>query len=205
MFTSWHLAGNVDVTDWLDPHIFADSLMYPTLLDHDSPFTLGHTTGTGGGDEDVATALSYGLVGNRSLHIYFVVERSYIARIPVAWFDAGATLPAGPFPPLPLNSPGCPALRVSGAGLAGIDGVYRLAPGRTYRNRTFYEKGAEHQIYCSGSATRSCRWTISHFAHPPTFYESAGRGGELAPPSEGWLVGEGQAGVPPFPTVQCVS
>lgn len=66
------------------------TMMYPVLLDHDSPFSLGTDRDS---LEVRASALSYGLVGNESLHIYFVVARSLIVRIPVAWFDADAPVP----------------------------------------------------------------------------------------------------------------
>ena len=41
--------------------------------------------------ESQATALSYGFIGNESLYLYFIIERSYIARIPLAMFDKGDT------------------------------------------------------------------------------------------------------------------
>jgi hypothetical protein len=132
----------IDLDGWLDPcHISCFSMMYPNLLDHDSPFGLSHpqqqiaveeadadgarAADNSGGDGHTRSAdgLSYGLVGNSSLFLYFVVQRHLIVRVPVAWFLPGQALPRGPFPPpmAPiLNPANCSTLRVVGAGLAGV-------------------------------------------------------------------------------------
>jgi hypothetical protein len=52
--------------------------MYPALLDADSP-DLGRGSASG---------LSYALVGNKSLALYYVVGRAYIFRLPVAWVSS---------------------------------------------------------------------------------------------------------------------
>ena len=74
--------------------------------------------------------LSYGLVGNDSLAVYFVVARNHIARLPVAWVAAGTPPPPMPFPPPPPSPPnpaGCTAFEVAGAGEVAVDGHYTLA------------------------------------------------------------------------------
>lgn len=82
----------MDVSGYLDPAIFdGESIMYPSLLDADSPFRLDNWAGTTAG-------LSYSLVGNNSAYVYVVVGRTLIARVPVAfvpWYDA--------IPPVFLN------------------------------------------------------------------------------------------------------
>lgn len=52
--------------------------MYPALLDADSP-DLGNGSASG---------LSYALVGNKSLALYYVVARAYIFRLPVSWVSS---------------------------------------------------------------------------------------------------------------------
>merc|ERR1711920_996897 len=95
-FASWDDPQYVDVTEWFDPAIFrAYPLMYPALLDADSPFKLGQGSAAG---------LSYTLVGNESAFVYFVISRKYIARLPVAWVHAEAP---DPTPPFPCQLPGC--------------------------------------------------------------------------------------------------
>ncbi len=204
-FTAWGNASFLNVDAWLDPHLFADTLMYPTVMDHDSPFSL-LPDGDDASAADRATALSYGLLGNKSMYLYFVVARGYIARLPVAWFDADAPVPRGPYPPAPPIAAGCRQLEVVGAGMADANGVYTRANDRLYNNRSFFEKDDGHQLYCTGPRTGpACRWTLAHYAHPPTFYEAGARSeGAAAPPPEGWTAAASQAGVAPFPVVRCV-
>lgn len=70
---------DLDITGWVPPNIdTGETLMYPSLLDADSP-ELGRGTANG---------LSYALVGNESLALYYVVARAYIYRLPVAWVSS---------------------------------------------------------------------------------------------------------------------
>lgn len=155
-FTTWtsnaeattHEPPIVDVEAWMDPCTIGGQkykMMYPNLLDHDSPFGL-----SAGGDYDAkADGLSYGLVGNTSLHVYFVLERQYIVRVPVAWFLPGQTLPQGPFrPPTvapPLNPPTCHTLAVKGAG--SFDGTYDIEQAANKDGTHDYMMDANHSIY----------------------------------------------------------
>eukprot|EP01063_Lacrimia_lanifica_P020062 TRINITY_DN27416_c0_g1_i1.p1 TRINITY_DN27416_c0_g1~~TRINITY_DN27416_c0_g1_i1.p1 ORF type:complete len:553 (+),score=38.56 TRINITY_DN27416_c0_g1_i1:52-1710(+) len=196
-FTAWGNASFLDVRDWLDPHQFATPLMYPTVLDHDSPFS----SGVDPSDEDAATALSYGFVGNNSMHLYFVVDRKYIARLPVAWFLAGAPTPTGPYPAPPDNTPGCPVVRVTGAGMAGANGDYRIEPD-LHNDHHAYAKDGVHRVLCSGVAPLPCRWTITQDGQ--ALYEATAMSGtKLAPPPEGWAVVPSGRGVAPYPVVKC--
>ena len=69
----------MDITGWVPPTIdTGETLMYPALLDADSP-DLGNGSASG---------LSYALVGNKSLALYYVVARAYIFRLPVAWVSS---------------------------------------------------------------------------------------------------------------------
>eukprot|EP01046_Picozoa_sp_COSAG06_P032674 COSAG06_NODE_3283_length_5558_cov_2.577761_6_plen_601_part_00 len=162
--TKGHTRKMIDLDGWLDPcHMSGFSMMYPNLLDHDSPFGLsqpqqqmvaGEAVGNSGGDGHTRSAdgLSYGLVGNSSLFLYFVVQRHLIVRVPVAWFLPGQALPRGPFPPPTaptLNSANCSTLRVVGADLAGVNGVYRVeSAGKPTADGTRrYKKDADHYIY----------------------------------------------------------
>jgi hypothetical protein len=154
-FTAWtsdsestHEPRVVDVEAWMDPCTVGGrkyKMMYPNLLDHDSPFRL-----SGGGDDDAKSdGLSYGLVGNTSLHLYFVLERKYIVRVPVAWFLDGQAPPQGPFQPPtvapPLNSPTCRAVAVKGAG--AFDGTYDLQQPANKDGTHNYRMDANHSIY----------------------------------------------------------
>ena len=92
--------------------------MYPSLLDVDSPFALGKGSSAG---------LSYVLVGNSSCYVYFVIRRTLIARVKVAWvpFHVGGSSPRRslsrrPRPQVaPLNPRNCSAfdLRWSAQGM----------------------------------------------------------------------------------------
>ena len=125
-------------------------MMYPNLLDHDSPF--GLTQSDGSDEEAQSGGLSYGLVGNTSLHLYWVVSRQYIMRIPVAWFMPGQVPPRGPFQPRtnppPLNSANCSALKVVGATMPQVNGIYHVEDSKLAKDGTRgYKKDTNHSIY----------------------------------------------------------
>lgn len=95
-----------------------------------------------------ADGLSYALVGNRSLALYYVVARAYIIRIPVAWVAAGTPPPPVPFPPpppSPLNPKACRRFKVAGAGLAGVNGLYKQESSLLGAPPTFTKDGT-HQL-----------------------------------------------------------
>jgi len=193
-FTDWTAAEEVDISSWMDPHTIGGlgELMYPSLIDHDSPFDLAQD-GAAPGD-----GLSYGLVGNRSLHVYVVFRRAFIVRFPVAWFRAGEIVPKGPFQPVPPNPIDCQMLRVSGAGLEGVGGDYLL------QRPSFFRKDDDHHIYCSGKAGQKCRWRMAKHSVNPLYYEADEiYDGHSAVPACGWMIAAGLAGVPPFPTAIC--
>ena len=134
------------------------------------------------------------------------MARGYIARVPVAWFEAGAPTPPGPFPPLPPISGECTAVNVSGAGLAGVDGVYSREAEATGAAAT-WNKDATHQLYCFSKhpTKQPCRWTLAHRGHSPIYYEASDAVHTEQPPPEGWITSSntGLVGVPPLPTVTC--
>eukprot|EP00947_MAST-08B_sp_MAST-8B-sp1_P001548 g1548.t1 len=230
-FTEWSPAQYLDVSDWLDPHTLKGlKLMYPVLLDDDSPFTL-RSKRQQDPVQAAADMLSYNLIGNRSLHLWAVFERQLIVRIPVAWQAPPSTKPrpeppAGPFPPLPPVPANCSFVRVSGAGLAGVDGDYKktsrgggggggrgggrggggVAGSMPKLEPGSYQKDSGHQIYCRAPSPRSkCRWVIAHRGTPPVMYEaSTVNDGGTSVPAEGWTVASSFSGVPPFPTMACV-
>jgi hypothetical protein len=166
-FTAWESSTDaarrvVDVQAWMDPCSIGGGmydLMYPALIDHDSPFRLADDAaaaagGGGGGDEARSNGLSYGLLGNTSLHLYFVLAREFIVRVPVAWFMPGTTLPRGPFPPPPLgppplNSVSCKRLAVKGADAVqpGIDGTYDIEAAVESDGTHQYRMDAHHYVY----------------------------------------------------------
>ena len=120
------------------------------------------------------------------------MARGYIARVPVAWIEAGAATPPGPFPPLPPISGECTAVNVSGAGLAGVDGVYSREAEATGAGAT-WNKDATHQLYFYGGAWKLATMGVG------VFYLSEGSGvGPPAAGSKNWVV-ESQ-GSPPIPT-----
>eukprot|EP01047_Picozoa_sp_COSAG01_P011521 COSAG01_NODE_505_length_16132_cov_49.751528_8_plen_436_part_00 len=137
-FTAWESPTYLDLSGWFDPCMGIEGLdfMYPNLIDHDSPFDLisGHSTGvtTAAAEEgDLARSdgLSYTLIANKSLHIYAIMERRYIVRIPVAWFRPGQQLPPLAYPPGPpprLNPSGCTKFKVHVSDGSGVAGVYHL-------------------------------------------------------------------------------
>ena len=149
--------------------------------------------GLGGGS---AEGLSYGLVGNTSLAIYFVVARKGIARLPVAWVAAGTPTPPMPFPPAPpspLNPVDCAAFEVKGAGMLSVNGVYTLASNKTGADPT-YSKDGTHQLY------RYARhWKLAHMGVGPVYYEAMDTHGGKAVPVLSWT------GPPPAPHVTCTT
>jgi len=210
-FTAWAEPQYLEVGDWLDPHLFGGKLMYPALIDHSSPFALS----AGSDDPGVRSdGLSYALIGGHghgsSLYLYFVVDRGYIARLPLAFVDASAPTPRGGFPPLPPILPSCTAVNVTGAGLEGVDGVYvkDTAGGGGATAAATWTKDATHQLYCSSKhpTKQPCRWTLAHKgAHAPVSYEASDKVHTAQPPPEGWItsVDTGLVGVPPLPTITC--
>jgi hypothetical protein len=161
-FTAWapnaeaaHKQVNVEA--WLNPCGVGGGkydLMYPNLLDHDSPFGLSAGGESADDDDDTKTdrktdGLSYGLVGNTSLYVYFVLQRQYIVRVPVAWFRPGQTLPKGPYQPSsappPLNPATCSAVTVAGAG--SFSGTYTIATKINIDGTHDYKMDVNHSIY----------------------------------------------------------
>ena len=100
------------------PALLPTALMYPSLLDHDSPFSLGAGTSAG---------LSYTLLGNNSAYLYFVIGRALVVRLPVAFFPADTPAPPVPYPPTPspLNPLACEGFEVAGAGREYVNGIYK--------------------------------------------------------------------------------
>lgn len=188
-FTSWSAAQYVSFDGWADPHTVGGlgSYMYPTLIDHDSPFGLSQSQS----EQDHADGLSYGLLGNGSMYVYMVYRRAYIVRYPVAWLKAGQPAPQPPFPPKPSIPTTCQSVQVAGAGLTSVNGIY-------HKQNDIYEMDSTHQIYCFGNP---CRWEMAHRGHPPVYYEGPAPHKNTTMPGQGWE----QVGAPaPFPTVECI-
>lgn len=170
-FSAWLPApAELALDEWIDPCTIGQGIdfMYPNLLDHDSPFGLA---ATGGGELDQADGLSYALVGNRSLHVYAVVGRKLIIRVPVAWFQAGDALPPPLFPPPPppqRNPPGCAQLRVTGAAIAGVNGVYVKSERPSADGSFLYTLDAMHQLYRFQAV-----WKLAHHGLGPVYYSAA--------------------------------
>ena len=197
-FTKWSKAQMLDVSGWFDPHWWPGTVcvMYPSLIDHDSPF-LSQT----GDHINKADGLSYGLVGNASLHLYIVMHRSLIVRLPVAWFRSEDAIPAPPFPTPHKNPDNCDLIRVDGAGIGAVNGEYKKAPvPRAQRGlvHALFEKDTSHQLYCYGVGSK-CRWEMAHLGHTTYYRADPGTAGEPRVPVQGW----GAAGVAPFPTAHC--
>ena len=207
-FTQWTEGQYLSIDDWI-PHELrgCGSLMYPSLLDADSPFGLAANHGgnysgnhTSSGD-DAALGLSYGLIGNKSLALYFVIGRKYIARLRVAFLPAGAPEPGpGPFPPAPraFNPVNCSALAVSGAGRSDVNGVYTstttVTPGSNGTPAPpLYQKDATHQLYYF-----QARWKLGWKGHVAFYEAQTSTAGETAVP----IVWPGCG--PGSPTVTCV-
>lgn len=194
-FTSWSTPQYLDITGWVPPAIdTGENLMYPALLDADSP-----ELGRGG-----ANGLSYALVGNKSLALYYVVSRSYIFRLPVAWVSSDTPAPQPPFPPAPpspLNPKDCRTFLVIGAGRADVNGLYKLdthpaAAEVSHRGHDLtptFTKDARHQLYYFGD-----NWKLAHKGVPPVYYVATDtHGGSTQVPELSW---KGQM---PYPKVAC--
>ena len=200
-FTKWSEPKYIELQDWISPHWGETRLMYPVLLDHASPFTLS----AGSTDPGVVSdGLSYALIGNKTLFLYFTLGRSMIARVPVAWIQDDAPTPEGPFQPLPPLQPTCVAANVSGAGLAGVDGVYYARSAGDAGDSTVWEKDETHQLYCySSPGATNCLWELAHHDVGPRYYEAHAMGKTSStPPGEGWKVASDQS-VYPAPTISC--
>jgi hypothetical protein len=143
-----------------------------------------------------ALGLSYALVGNESLALYYVVARAYILRLPVAWVPAGTAPPPQPFPPpppSPLNPKGCARFTVAGAGLTGVNGVYVQAPPSPPGGPPTFAKDATHQLYYFGG-----NWKLAHQGVGPVYYVATDtHGGAAQVPVRSWT------GQLPYPTVTC--
>ena len=165
------------------------STRYPSLLDADAPFG---TLGAG-----AAKGLSYSLLGNASVSLYFVISRRFIARLPVAFVPGDAPTPPGPFPPPPpppLNPPNCSRFAVAGAGMGAVNGVYVAAAAQAATPTLFQMDGA-HQLYRFQD-----RWKLAHYGDAGTapYYTSPVNASDARVPITGW-----QAGIAPQPTVTC--
>lgn len=192
----WPEMRSLDISGWLNPHTIGGlgKLMYPQLIDHESPFYLTYDQQLPEPDElDISDGLSYGLVGNQSLYLYWVVARKYWVRVRLAWVPATAASPPEPFPPLAPLSASCASVRVTGAGLEGVDGVYQATTSHQY-----FTKDAMHALYQYGG-----HWTLAHHG-VEVYYQaiasSASKSGKEGPPAEGW--GEGSS-LMPFPVLAC--
>ena len=160
-FTQWGAAQYLSIEEWTPPELRGcGEFMYPSLIDADSPFTLaefnvnkGKTGGESAGTS-AAIGLSYGLVGNESAALYFVVSRRYIARLPVAFIAAGAPTPRpGPYPPPAkptFNPTNCSSFLVAGAGQADVNGMYSMVRDSATTAIPTYQKDAQHQLYHFG-------------------------------------------------------
>jgi hypothetical protein len=203
-FTEWAPAQYLDIGDWVPPQLRGcGRLMYPSLLDADSPSLGspgGHDSGDSGDDDTRAAGLSYGLLGNQSVALYFVVGRKFIMRLPVAFLPAGAPDPApGPYPPTPPvpNPENCSAFKVTGAGLADVNGEYRKKQGGEHAEGgpaaayPLYQKDTDHQLYHFQS-----HWTLGWMGHV-AHYETTSSSEPAIPvrwPGCGWGT----------PTVTCI-
>lgn len=181
-FTAWTDESYMDITSWMDPMLFhGQPLMYPSLLDHDSPFELGRGTSAG---------LSYGLLGNKSAHLYFVIGRKYIARLPVSFAPAGTPVPPGPFPPAPpppVNPQDCTEFNITGAGVTGVNGVYCATD-----DPKSFSLNPTHQLYEFGG-----EWKLGHRGDGPVWYFGV-KSTAVGVPITGWTGDQ-----PPAPKVVC--
>ena len=185
-FTEWTEAVTVDVGPWIDPSSHLFPIMYPSILDADSPFSLSAMPGASKAD-----GLSYALVGNESAYIYIVARRVYLGRIPVAfvpWWQQPLPAPFPPPPPSALNPAGCKAFDVVGAGDAACNGKYVAT------SNISYTKDATHQLYFFGG-----HWKMAHEGVGPVYYTAHDiRGGVKRVPVTSWQ------GTPPSPNVTCI-
>jgi hypothetical protein len=192
-FTAWSPGQYLDISGWLPPSISGcGAMMYPSLLDHDSPFDLAQADSPSSPTASSA-GLSYALVGNRSAHLYFIVSRKYIVRLPVAFVAHDAPPPPMPYPPAPstLNPKGCKHLKVKGAGDAGVNGMYTDTGKRSKDGTPIYQKDAQHQAW------HLSRWKLGSYGHTIA-YEASGSSSKQVPVN-GW----GGCGVTDAPTVTC--
>jgi len=163
-FTQWSTAQIVDVGGWLNPEIFGPAhLMYPALFDADSPFKLGKGSAQG---------LSYSLLGNESVFVYFVIGRKYIARLPMAFVPGDAPDPIPPFgpsPPPPMDSKICPQFTVTGAGQADVNGIYvKTTQAVPSSDLPLFRKDSSHQLYSIQGM-----WRLAHYGVGPVYYSTS--------------------------------
>ena len=183
------LTGSVFYATCVRTFSFVQALMYPSLLDHDSPFSLG------GGTAASSDGLSYSLVGNKSAYLYFVIGRKFIARLPVAFVTADTPPPPPPFPPTPspLNPANCSRFTVSDAYNVDVNGVYSQT-GQESDGAPVYSKDTTHQLYRFGSI-----WKLGFQGHEVYYEAGSSAQSGLAVPELGW----GGCGVANVLTVTC--
>lgn len=187
-FTEWTDAVNVDVGPWIDPSSHLYPIMYPSILDADSPFSLSDAPGASKAD-----GLSYSLVGNESAYVYIVARRVYLGRVPVAfvpWYEQPRPAPFPPAPPSALNPAGCKTFNVVGAGDAAVNGKYTATS-----KPTSFTKDASHQLYFFAG-----HWKFAHEGVGPVYYTAQDtHGGAKRVPVTSW------EGAPPSPNVTCAA
>jgi len=173
---SWEADYAAAVTHWANASVLDLELgrfmqvngrvLYPTLLDSDSPGRFGDD--------------SYTSVGNTSCYLYVNIERT-ILRHRVLLVNSDSPLPPPP-PPPPAPAPaGCSAFRVSGAGLGHVNGVYR-------RNGTtggvpLFQMDSGHQLYRFQGV-----WKLAHWTHPDQVWYMHPTPNTTLPSSAGWRV-----------------
>lgn len=159
---------------------YGGRILYAVLLDNESP---EHSADLGLGD-------NYELVGNHSAYVYINDQRSLLRRRVVFTTQAPPPLPQ-PGPPAPR---GCQAFRVTGAGMADVNGVYNITR-RVSDNRPVFEKDSSHQLYSSEGQWRLAQMTVQvHYL--PLIKNST------LPPPDHWRY---SYGYPPSPSsVTCI-
>mmetsp|Transcript_29475 Transcript_29475/g.74058 ORF Transcript_29475/g.74058 Transcript_29475/m.74058 type:complete len:216 (-) Transcript_29475:243-890(-) len=181
-FTAWTRSQELDLTGWVNPHTLMGygKLEYPTLIDHDSPFTLAELASqvhrkkaARGAEQQKADALSYMYVGNRSLYLYFQAHRQLIMRLPVAWTHADSQMPAPPYPEnlLPPNPRSATTLLVVGAGILEVNGKYLLqGKPRSYNSTSLvYTKDSQHHIVPFGGLPAEAAQSPGQWKGRPPF------------------------------------
>jgi hypothetical protein len=172
---SWEADFAKAVVDWssspvgtldmgLSRYIVHGSLNYPTILDHSSPAL---------GDDSFAT------VSNDTAFVYAVIDRNILRRR-VVFLPGPAPAPALPAPAI---SRSCRHVRVSGAGLAGVDGIYSISNHTSDGVAMYSQSDDIHQIYRYRGV-----WKIAHMAHSDSvwYVQQRAQPKSHVPPSENW-------------------